>query len=245
MGFLGCRAINLWLWRTPVASSLIWGKFVVCQASNDPGSSIVIDEGAVVQRDGVIEEVGPYASLRGRYRVDAEIGGPKFGILPGLVNCHHHGRGVSTFQMGTGDDALETWTLAGWGRRDYDPYLMALYSGIRMIESGTTTVMYNHPRTPTSGLESDIKAILKAFDDLGMRVAFSVLFRSQNRLVYGDDEEFLAYVSTDLARVVRKFLTATNLSEADYFSLFESTYLSRDFPFQTASTPIDGATVME
>ena len=64
-----------------------------------------------------------------------------------------------------------------------------------------------------------------AFDDLGMRVAFSVVFRSQNRLVYGDDEEFLAYVSTDLARVVRKFLTATNLSEADYFSLFESTYL--------------------
>ena len=41
-----------------MASSLIRGKYVICRAGNDADSSTIITDGAVFQRDGLIEEVG-------------------------------------------------------------------------------------------------------------------------------------------------------------------------------------------
>lgn len=204
-----------------MASSLIRGKYVICRAGADASESTVITDGAVFQRDGVIVDVGPYEKLKETTQADEVIGGPNFLVFPGLVNTHHHGRGVTTFQMGSCDDCLETWILAGWGRRSYDHYLMTLYTAIQMIESGTTSVMYNHPQTPVSGLEDDVSEILRAFGDSGMRTAFSVYYRGQNRVVYGDDESFLSGLPGDLAAGVRKFLAGSDISEEDYFGLFE------------------------
>jgi 5-methylthioadenosine/S-adenosylhomocysteine deaminase len=207
-----------------VSSSLVHGKYLVARAGTDAGSSAVIADGALFQRDGVIEDVGRYEDLKPRYDSDEEIGGDNFLVIPGLANAHHHGRGVSTFQLGTCDDCLETWILAGWGRRPLDHYLMTLYTALQMVESGTTTIMYNHTQTPVSGLEDDIAQVLRAFQDAGMRVAFSVYFRNQNRIVYGDDERFLAGLPVDLADSLRQHLSATGMSADDYFALFESTY---------------------
>jgi 5-methylthioadenosine/S-adenosylhomocysteine deaminase len=205
-------------------SSLIRGKYVVARAGSDSESSNVITDGAVFQRDGVIEDVGPYDALKSRYAADEEMGGPGYIVIPGLVNAHHHGRGVTPLQMGTYDDSLETWILAGWGRRPYDPYLMTLYTALQMIESGTTTIMYNHARTPVSGLEDDIAQVMRAFQDAGMRVAFSVYYINQNRLVYSSDEQFLSGLPADLADGLRSYLSANTISADDYFAIFESTY---------------------
>ena len=84
--------------------------------------------------------------------------------------------------------------------------------------------MYNHAQTPVSGLEADISDILRAFNDSGMRTAFSVYFRNQNRVVYGDDEQFIAGLPSDLAGTLRKYLASINMSADDYLALFESTY---------------------
>lgn len=205
-----------------MASSLIRGKYVISRAGTDADSSIVISDGAVFQRDGTIEDVGPYEQLRNSHQFDELIGGSNFLVFPGLVNTHHHGRGVTTFQMGSCDDCLETWILSGWGRRPYDQYLLTLYTALQMIESGTTTVMYNHPQTPAVGLEDDVSAVLRAFNEAGMRTAFSVYFRDQNRVVYADDEQFIRGLPTDLADAIRRYLAAGRISEADYFSLFEN-----------------------
>ena len=124
--------------------------------------------------------------------------------------------------MGSCDDCLETWILSGWGRRPYDQYLLTLYTALQMIESGTTTVMYNHPQTPAVGLEDDVSEVLRAFNEAGMRTAFSVYFRDQNRVVYADDEQFIRGLPTDLADAIRRYLAAGRISEADYFSLFEN-----------------------
>ena len=204
-----------------MASSLIRGKYVICRAGADASETTVISDGAVFQRDGVIVDVGPYEKLKETAQADEVIGGPNFLVFPGLVNTHHHGRGVTTFQMGSCDGCLETWILAGWVRRSYDHYLMTLYTAIQMIESGTTSVMYNHPQTPVSGLEDDVTEILRAFGDSGMRTAFSVYFRGQNRIVYGDDDNFLSGLPADLAAGVRKYLSATDMSQEDYFGIFE------------------------
>ena len=108
-----------------MATSLIRGRYVICEAGVDDSGSRVISDGAVQQRDGVIEAVGTYEELKDR-PVDEVVGGPRFLVMPGLVNSHHHGRGISTFQMGNTDGCLEPWIVQGWGRRPVDWHLMTL-----------------------------------------------------------------------------------------------------------------------
>ena len=208
-------------------STLIRGRYVVARAATSTDSSQVISDGAVFQRDGVIEAVGPYQTLKAQYQADAELGGSNYAVIPGLVNCHHHGRGVTTLQMGACDDCLETWILLGWGRRPYDQYLMTLYTALQMVRSGTTTLMYNHTQTPVTGLEEDVAQVLRAFGDAGMRVAFSIYLRNQNRVVYGPDRDFLDGLPADLADGLRQYLSASSMTDADYFATFERVY--RDY----------------
>jgi len=205
-----------------MASTLIRGKYVICRAGNDADSSTIITDGAVFQRDGLIEEVGDYRALKASHPNDDELGGSNDIVFSGLVNAHHHGRGVTTFQMGTCDDSLERWLVTGWARRPWYHYLMTVYTAMQMIESGTTTVMYNHSLTPIATLEDDQNTVLRGFADTGMRTAFSVSFREQNRVVYGDDQAFLSGLPADLADNLRKYLAAVALPAEDYFSLFES-----------------------
>ena len=204
-----------------MASSLIRGRYVISRAGSDAQSSTVIADGAVYQKDGVIEDVGPYAEVKSRRQADEEIGGSGYLVFPGLVNSHHHGRGLSTLQLGTTDDCLETWILSGWGRRPVDDYLMTLYTTMQQIASGTTTVMYNHSTTPSTGLEENVKKVLDGFQAVGMRTAFSVMYRGQNRVVYDDDEKFIASLPTELGEGLRAHVAGSSISADDYFSLFE------------------------
>ena len=202
-------------------TSLIRGRYVICEAGTGDSGSRVISDGAVLQRDGVIEAVGTYDELRDR-EADEVIGGSRFLVMPGMTNAHHHGRGVSTFQFGTVDGCLEPWIVQGWGRRPVDWHLITLYSAIQMVKSGTTSVMYNHPRTPTDGMVEESGQVLRGFGDAGMRTAYSVYYRGQNRVVYHDDETFLSGLPADLADAVRRYLAATEITEDEYFSFFES-----------------------
>ena len=205
-----------------MASSLIRGKHLLSPSSD--GGTTVVSDGAVFQEDGIIVAVGPYRSLRARFQADEELGGLEYAIIPGLINSHHHGRGVTTLQMGTCDDALELWILDGWGRRPYDHYLMTLYTALNMLESGTTTVMYNHPQTATATLREDVDAVLRGFLDAGMRVAFSSYFRNQNRVVYAADGDFLSGLPSDLAEGVYRHLAATDMTDDEYFAFFREVY---------------------
>ena len=205
-----------------MASSMIRGKYLLSPASG--GETTALSDVGVYQEDGIIVEVGPYMTLRSRYQADEELGGSDYAIVPGLVNAHHHGRGVTTLQMGTCDDALELWILDGWGRRPYDHYLMTLYTALNMLESGTTTVMYNHPQTATATLREDVEAVLRGFLDAGMRVAFSSYFRNQNRVVYAADSDFLSGLPADLAEGVNRHLAATDMTDDEYFAFFQEMY---------------------
>ena len=200
-----------------MASSLIRGKYLLSGAG-EPGRITTLTDVSLYQEDGLIVDVGPHEELRSRYRADEELGGPNYAIIPGLVNSHHHGRGVTTLQMGTCDDCLEMWILAGWGRRPYDHYLMTLYTALNMLESGTTAVMYNHPQTAASTLREDVDAVLRGFLDAGIRVAFSSYLRNQNRVVYDDDAAFLSGLPADLADDVRRYLGVSHMSDDDYFA---------------------------
>ena len=169
-------------------------------------------------------DVGPYEQLRRSADTEEVIGGPNHVVFPGLVNTHHHGRGVSTFQMGSLDSCLEPWIISNWGRRPHDHYLMTLYTAMQMIESGTTAIMYNHPQTAVPQLEEDVAEVMRGLSEVGMRTAFSVYFREWKRVVYTGNEEFMSELPSDLATGVRKYLSSSDLSQSDYFTLFEQTH---------------------
>ena len=124
-----------------MASSLVVGRFVII-GTVDNTSSEIIRDGAVFQRDGEIVEVGPQKELAERYQPDEVIGGDRYLVMPGLINAHHH-VGLTPFQMGTPDMALEPWIIARYATADVDGYLDTLYGAVKMIESGITTVMHN------------------------------------------------------------------------------------------------------
>ena len=77
-----------------MTQSLIRGRYVVCRAT---GNDIeMIDDGAILQRDGEIIEIGTAAVLRQRHPGVSEIGSRDHVVIPGLVNAHHH---VGTTRM--------------------------------------------------------------------------------------------------------------------------------------------------
>src|SRR6185503_20330450 len=102
----------------PMGSSLIRGRYVITGAAS--GVASVIEDGAVLERDGTIVEVGPAASLA-HHAVDRTLGSPGHVVLPGFVNGHHH-VGLTPFQLGSPDLPLELWFVSRMAARDVDPY---------------------------------------------------------------------------------------------------------------------------
>ena len=106
-------------------SSLVRGKYVICKIEGRRDAR-VIENGAVYQRDGVIVEVGAYTDLARKYAADEVLGSENHLVCPGFVNAHHH-VGLTAFQMGTPDMALELWIAHRLRKRDVDLYLDTLY----------------------------------------------------------------------------------------------------------------------
>ena len=92
-----------------MAYSLVRGKYVISKVTG-PDSAVVISDGAVLQQDGQIIEVGGYQYLRSRYPKEQIIGSSNYMVMPGLVNDHFH-VGLTPFQMGALD--LPPQSLAG------------------------------------------------------------------------------------------------------------------------------------
>ncbi len=160
---------------------------------------LVIDDGALLQRDGAIEAVGSWEEVR-RAAPDAPVlGGSDYVAMPGLVNAHHHGRGVGGFLGGHADDALERWLLRIPAQRPgLDARLGALVSALAMVRSGTTTVLHNHlgPGAPDA---------VGAYAAVGMRAALSSAYIERAFYAY-DDDAFLASLPADLAAQARAAL---------------------------------------
>ena len=204
--------------------SLVRGKHVVCRVTG-PHSSDVIADGAVLQRDWLIEAVGDYGELR-RQHPDAEvIGSGHHIVMPGLVNDHFH-VGLTPFQMGAPDLPLEMWSLARIGARLIDPHLDQLYGAVQMIETGTTTVQAIH--SPGRGygpvsLEIADK-VVSAYQASGMRVSYAPSVVDQNSMVAGsggEEADFAAQMPPDLAERYRSFMAPSYWPVAEIMPVLE------------------------
>src|SRR5262249_21647769 len=203
-----------------MASSLIRGKYVIVQVTSRSEARVIAD-GAVFQRDGIVVEVGPYAELKARHRADEELGSAEHVVVPGFVNGHHH-VGLTPVQLGSPDHALELWFASRMTARDVDPYLDTLYSAFEMLESGITTVQHLHgwriaPAAPVIGVAG---RILKAYDDIGMRVSSSYALRDQNRLAYEADEAFVRRFPAPVSEELAAYLAGQAIPIDDHHGIF-------------------------
>jgi len=203
-----------------MGSSLIHGKYVICKVSSRTDAQ-VIEDGAVFQQDGTIVDVGTYDDLAAKYQPDDVFGSAEHVVLPGFVNSHHH-VGLTPLQLGSPDYPLELWFASRMAARDVPPYLDTLYSAFEMLESGITTVQHLHGWRvgPISRVSAIAEQILKAYQDIGMRVSYSYALRDQNRLVYEADEAFVQRLPPSLAPQVAAYLQAQVIPLADHLGLF-------------------------
>src|SRR5688572_6980904 len=118
------------------------GRYVVADPAELPAGG-VLEHGAVVIDGDRVVAVGGYDELRERHPEAPELGSERHVILPGLVNAHQHGQGLSTIQLGLLDDFLEPWAAGFWARcHPLDIYLDTLYAAARMIRAGVTTAVH-------------------------------------------------------------------------------------------------------
>lgn len=207
-----------------MVESIIHGKYVITRASGP--DTTVLENGAVYEQDGVVVEVGAFEDLRNRRPDVPVIGGEEFLVMPGLINAHHHGKGVSPLMKGSLDDHLEYWMADSWGRKPVDTYLDTLYACMKMLRSGVTTVMFNLSPGSAADLTEDCKKALTAFADAGMRVNFSVYVESQYRIVAEDESVFLSRLPSDLAARAKEVLDDEYIPDDDYIALCESLHAS-------------------
>lgn len=214
-----------------MTSSLIHGRYVVCHARG-AGQALVVEDGAVFQRDGRIVDVGKLDLLARRHAPDEVIGGPDKIVLPGLVNGHHH-VGLTPFQLGSPDLPLEQWIISRLGARSVDVRLDTLYAAFQMVESGVTTVQHLHGWVPGSvdAVLDSSKAIMEAYAQVGMRCAYSYMARDQCRLVYENDTSFIATLPDSLRADATEYVRQRTLSIAEILELFQA---------QLESTPHGG-----
>lgn len=189
----------------------------------DRASFEEIADGAILQEDGVILETGTYEDFARRFPTTAVHGSGNEVMLPGFVNAHHH-VGLTPVQLGCPDMPLELWFAARMVTRNVDFYLDTLYSAFDMISSGITTVAHIQGGPAFADLESKIEEILRAYEDVGMRVSYSFMLRDQNRLVYQADEEFIAGLPAELRAPTAAWFARSQLVVEDQLDMFKSLF---------------------
>ena len=204
-----------------MAASLIRSRAMITHAI-DRHRWAEIADGAVLQEDGTITAIGTYAELSRQHPTVPVIGSDNDILLPGFINGHHH-VGLTPVQLGSPDMPLELWFVTRMVMRNVNPYLDTLYSAFEMISSGITTVQHLHGWAPGKlpEVEARCEEILRAYQDVGMRVSYSFSVRDQNRLVYQADQEFVASLPVELRGPVHRWYDRFQLSLDDFFAIFE------------------------
>ncbi len=202
-------------------TSIVHGRCLLLGAIDD-NTVETLEDGAILQVDGRIAEIGPFADISARHPGVEVIGGPGMMVTPGLVNTHHH-VGVTPVQLGSPDLPLELWLTHQLRHKSPDAYLDTLYSAFELVASGVTAVQHlgRMMPAPVRGWGDAANAVIDAYRDLGMRVSFAMCNRDQHRLVYENDDVFVSTLPQDMQDETTAFLKRSHFRLED----FETEYL--------------------
>lgn len=161
--------------------------------------------GRVLVEDGFVVATGAAADTSEASVV--ELG--EAVLLPGFINAHQHGRGLSQTLLGYRDDRLEAWANRRRGRGAPDPAPLVRLAALRMLANGVTACL--HANWSYGGdQEMELEATLRAYDAAGIRAAVMLGVADRGALVYPgllDEERFLAGLDPalrSLAETVRR-----------------------------------------
>ncbi|HEX2566670.1 MAG TPA: amidohydrolase family protein [Burkholderiales bacterium] len=127
--------------------------------------------------------------------------------MPALANAHDHARAVKPVALGALELPLELWLAAITGAPSVDPYIIAAVAFARSALGGAGAIMAHLVRLQggMSVLE-EAKAVARAAEDVGVRIAFALSMRDRNSIAYGDDERTLELLPAASRKVIKERL---------------------------------------
>jgi 5-methylthioadenosine/S-adenosylhomocysteine deaminase len=166
----------------------------------DPAAGTISTPAAVLVEHGKVLAIGDRA-LRMGYGLDPVNLGDAV-LMPGLVNAHQHGRGLSQLQLGYPDDHLEPWIARRHSRGAPDPYALTRLAAAQMLRNGVTSTVHANYSYGSGDYAAEAHAALRAYVDAGLRVTFCVGAMDRGFIVYpGQDELGLLATLPEIARV--------------------------------------------
>lgn len=153
--------------------------------------------GAVAVDAGRIAALGTPDDMRARFPDAAVTALGDAILLPGFVNAHQHGRGLSQLQLGYPDDQLEPWIARRRGRGAPDAYLLTRLAAQEMLRNGVTATLHANYSYGTGDYEAELRGAIRAYEETGLRATVCVGFADQGGLVYPpvDEGDFRAGLS--------------------------------------------------
>jgi len=143
-------------------------------------------------------------------------------VIPALVNAHDHARPTAS-SFGAVNMPLESWIIRSAFGTPPDPYLAAASALARSARAGCGSMMIHYTRpSGTMALAEEAKAIARAADDVGIRIAFALAVRDQNPIVYGDSEPVLSSLSAQDRKTVEELFVKPSMSPRDYLELTDA-----------------------
>src|SRR6516164_7478157 len=155
-------------------------------------------------KDGRVAEIAEAAVLRARWPSAKFVELPDCLVMPELVNAHQNGRGLSQAQLCYHDDCLETWIASRRGRGVLDAYAVTRLAAARMLAQGVTCTVHANYSYGSGDYESELRAQLRAYDEVGIRIAMCVGAMDQGAVVYPPHE---ACFMAGLPRELREWLS--------------------------------------
>ena len=182
-------------------STILRGKYVYLNFK-DNNAGLLRDAAVYISGNRIIE-TGSYEELSRKYPDAETVGNERSAVMPGIINAHSHGSGLSHVQRAIGFDFLEN-SLYDWAQCVVlPPELNAPLTALRHLSNGGTMMHHN-----VMGLAGDRSAAglscryLDAYRETGMRVCYSPGIRDINQLI-SDDEAFYETLPADLKDFVR------------------------------------------
>jgi len=163
----------------------------------DAGADLILDGGVAWSGDKVLE-VGPFSKIQSNWPDSQCISFSEHLVMPGLIDAHDHGRGIGTLQMGVLDASLEEWISGLFALRALDPYLAALYDGLKLLRSGVTTTTHQHNPCDWRNLKQELIDTARGYRDAGIRACIGLPLMDQNVLSYIGTENFLKRLPANL-----------------------------------------------
>jgi cytosine/adenosine deaminase-related metal-dependent hydrolase len=143
-------------------------------------------------------------------------------VIPALVNAHDHARPTAS-SFGAVNMPLESWIIRSAFGTPPDPYLAAASALARSARAGCGSMMIHYTRpSGTMALGEEAKAIARAADDVGIRIAFAFAVRDQNPIVYGDSEPVLSSLSAQDRKTVEEMFVKPSMSPRDHLELTDA-----------------------